>query len=116
MIMGRKPSLQARVAMQELQQTTMPDPAEVLEERPPDNGPDLRQGDVDLIAALLMTRTHRDAAQLAGISEATLYRRLKNAGFRRALLDAQSRYLEETVDVLARRERAWAAATGLGVA
>src|SRR5690348_2319722 len=57
----------------------------------------LGQGDVRIICALLLTGTRRDAARLAGVAEATLYRRLAEPGFRRAYQEAQRLLLEEAV-------------------
>jgi hypothetical protein len=55
----------------------------------------LRQGDVKIIVALLKTSTRWDAARLAKVSERTLYRRLRNPKFRRALDMAEKLFLQE---------------------
>jgi hypothetical protein len=83
----------------------LPDAAEATQEPALQDAASLRQGDTDLIAALLVTRTIRDAARLAGIGEATVYRRMKDAAFQRAWREAKQRYHQETIDGLARRER-----------
>jgi hypothetical protein len=103
--MGRTPSPQLRHAMQQFQQTVMPDPGRAVEALPADDVAALRQGDIDLIAALLVTRTVRAAAALSGVSEATARRRAKDRGFQRMLWQAKKRYLAVTVGALARRPR-----------
>jgi hypothetical protein len=45
--------------------------------------------DLQLIAALLQTSTVREAASKAGVSEATVYRRLRQPAFRRRLKEAR---------------------------
>ncbi len=47
--------------------------------------------DLELIAALLSSPTIRDAAISAGVSESTVYRRLRDSGFRRELKDRRLR-------------------------
>ena len=47
--------------------------------------------DLDLIAALLSNATVRGAADAAGVSESTVYRRLRDAGFRRELKEQRLR-------------------------
>jgi lambda repressor-like predicted transcriptional regulator len=49
------------------------------------------------IAALLATPTVRAAAKQAGVSEKTLYQWLSEPAFKRALQDAQTALLEETM-------------------
>jgi hypothetical protein len=47
--------------------------------------------DLKLIACLLEAVTIREASEKAGVSEATLYRRLREPGFRRSLREARYR-------------------------
>lgn len=47
--------------------------------------------DLELIAALLSRPTIRDAAAAAGVSESTVYRRLRDSGFRRELKEQRLR-------------------------
>jgi hypothetical protein len=54
------------------------------------------------IGALLATATLAEAAQAAGVSEATLRRWLKLPGFRRAFLDARRQVVEGVVTGLQR--------------
>lgn len=44
---------------------------------------DVTTEDLELIAALLSSPTIRDAADAAAVSESTVYRRLRDSGFRR---------------------------------
>jgi hypothetical protein len=62
-----------------------------------EDGDDIRQGDIDLIMALLRTRTRRDAARQAGVSEPTVYRRLQDPAFRRCYRKAHDLLLQERV-------------------
>ncbi len=48
-------------------------------------------GDAELVAALLSNATVRGAAEAAGVSESTVYRRLRDAGFRRELKEQRLR-------------------------
>jgi hypothetical protein len=91
--------------MQVFHQTVMPDPGRAVKGLPADDVAALRQGDIDLIAALLVTRTVRAAAALSGTSEATARRRAKDPVFQRVLWQAKKRYLAVTVGALARRQR-----------
>jgi hypothetical protein len=60
--------------------------------------------DGELIGALLAHRGHVGrAAQSLGVSRATAYRRLQRADFRDRYERARERYLQETVNELARR-------------
>lgn len=52
---------------------------------------DATSGDAELVAALLSNATVRGSAQAAGVSEATLYRRLRDAGFRQELKEQRLR-------------------------
>ncbi len=47
--------------------------------------------DLELIAALLSSPTIRDAADAASVSESTVYRRLRDSGFRRELKEQRLR-------------------------
>ncbi len=47
--------------------------------------------DLELIAALLSSPTIRDAADAAAVSESTVYRRLRDSGFRRELKEQRLR-------------------------
>jgi AcrR family transcriptional regulator len=47
--------------------------------------------DLELIAALLSHPTMRGAAEVAGVSESTVYRRLRDSGFRRELKEQRLR-------------------------
>jgi hypothetical protein len=103
--MGRTPSPRLRHARQQFQQSVMPDPGRTVKALPADDVAALRQGDIDLIAALLVTRTVRAAAALSGTSEATARRRAKDPAFQRVLWQAKKRDVAETVGALARRQR-----------
>ncbi len=52
---------------------------------------DATSGDAELVAALLSNATVRGAAEAAGVSESTVYRRLRDAGFRRELKEQRLR-------------------------
>jgi hypothetical protein len=97
--MGRKPS---RGRMPELQEQLPGAPA-VAAGLPPDEMAGLRPGDLQLIVAILDAPTLRDAARLAGVSEATAYRRSKCPTFQRALWAARKLYLREAARMKARR-------------
>lgn len=60
-----------------------------------------RKGDPALIAALAGGRTVRDAARAAGVNEATVHRRMKDAAFRQTVAEARSRLIEGAVGQLA---------------
>jgi hypothetical protein len=62
-----------------------------------EDGDDIHQYDIDLIMALLRTRTRRAAARLARVSEPTVYRRLQDPVFRRAYRKARDLLLQERV-------------------
>jgi hypothetical protein len=62
-----------------------------------EGGDDIRQGDIDLIMALLRTRTRRDAARVAGVSEPTVYRRLQDPAFQRHYRKAHALLLQERI-------------------
>lgn len=57
--------------------------------------------DVVLIAALAAGQTTRAAAKLAGVSERTATRRLADASFRAAVVEARTALLRQAVGVLA---------------
>jgi site-specific DNA-adenine methylase len=61
----------------------------------------LRQGDERLILALAATRTRRDAARMAGVSEMTIYRRLRCQAFARVLTMTRALVLQEATYALA---------------
>jgi glutamate racemase len=67
--------------------------------------------DVALIAALAAGQTTRAAAETAGVSERTATRRLADATFRAAVVEARTELLRQAVGVLA--AKATAAAEGL---
>ena len=62
---------------------------------------DRRKGDSGLIAALAGGATVREAAKLAGVGEATAYRRLDDPDFRRRVADARAERLSRAVGQLA---------------
>jgi hypothetical protein len=62
---------------------------------------DLKPGDIDLIVALLLSHTKRDAARMADVSEATLYRRLQDPAFQQALRVSRDQYRRRIVDRMA---------------
>jgi hypothetical protein len=103
--MGRTASPHLRAAMQEFQSTVMPDPAQAVKGLPADDVAALRLGDIDLIIALLLNRTVRDAAAQCGVSVATARRRAKDPAFQRVFWRAKKRYLAQTVTTLAQRPR-----------
>jgi hypothetical protein len=79
-----------------LDQETTPDTAaEVGEVLAGQDDLHLRQGDVRIIVALLKTSRRQDAVPLSGVSRATLYRRLGQPYFRRALQVAEKLHLHE---------------------
>ncbi len=55
------------------------------------NRKDATSGDAELVAALLSNSTVRGAAEAAGVSEATLYRRLRDSAFRKELREQRLR-------------------------
>jgi hypothetical protein len=71
----------------------------------------LRQGDERLILALASTRTRRDAARMAGVSEMTIYRRLRCAAFARVLALTRALVLQEATYALA-NPSTWGAGGG----
>lgn len=58
-------------------------------------------GDDELILALAAGATVRDAAEQAGIGERTVYRRLADTDFRRAVNDARGRLFDAALGRLA---------------
>ena len=77
-------------------------------------GHDREQGGAALVAALAGGATVQEAARQAGVSEATVYRRLRDAGFCQQLAEARSELIGRAVGVLARVSTA-AAATLAGL-
>jgi len=77
-------------------------------------GHDRKQGGAALITALAGGATVQEAARQAGVSEATAYRRLRDAGFCQQLAEARSAMIGRAVGVLARVSTA-AAATLAGL-
>jgi hypothetical protein len=71
-----------------------------------ENPTQLRQGDERLVLALAATRTRREAAELAGVSEPTIYRRLKCEAFAKVLAMTRALVLQEGAHALA-RPSAW---------
>ena len=71
-----------------------------------DNDPDVLDGlstkQRRAIAELIAQRTHRLAADAAGVGQGTLSRWMKQPEFRRALADAESAVLGETMRALGR--------------
>ena len=65
------------------------------------DGDDLRRGDPVLISALAAGTTHADAAAQAGVSVATVTRRLREPEFRADVLEARARMVEQSVGLLA---------------
>ena len=57
--------------------------------------------DAVLIAVLLQGKTHRAAGKATGVSERTVYRRLQDPTFRKALSNARSAVLAGVVNALA---------------
>ena len=53
--------------------------------------------DLDLIPALLSSTTVRAGAETAGVSESTIYRRLKEPEFRRALKEQRVRVYSHAI-------------------
>lgn len=66
------------------------------------SGGDRRRADGALVAALAGGSTVADAAKLAGVGEATVYRRLRGAAFRKQVADARSELLTSAIGTLAR--------------
>jgi hypothetical protein len=66
-------------------QEQLPDAPATVAALPADEMAGLRPGDLQLIVATLDAPTLREAARLAGVSEATAYRRSKCPSFQRAL-------------------------------
>ena len=64
-------------------------------------GGDRRNADPVLIAALAGGATNLDAAQQAGVSEKTVYRRLADAEFRQQVADARAELIARAVGALA---------------
>ncbi|MEP0766737.1 MAG: hypothetical protein HRF45_09395 [Fimbriimonadia bacterium] len=61
-----------------------------------------RKGDAEMIAALAIGRTARDAAALASVNEATVHRRMKDPEFMRQVSDLRDQMFRETAGSLAR--------------
>jgi hypothetical protein len=78
-----------------------------------ENPTQLRQGDERLVLALAATRTRREAAELAGVSEPTIYRRLKCQAFAKVLVLVRALIVQEATHALA-RPSAWALEDGDG--
>ena len=64
------------------------------------DGDDLRRGDPVLISALAAGATHADAAAQAGVSVATVTRRLREPAFRAEVLKARAELVHRAVGVL----------------
>lgn len=61
-----------------------------------------KNADSAIIAALAGGATVTAAAERAGVSQRTIFRRLQDAGFRRQVSDARSAMVSEAVGLLAR--------------
>jgi hypothetical protein len=61
-----------------------------------------RRADALLVAALAGGQTVRDAAKTANVGETTVYRRLNDPSFRRAVADARRGLVEDAAATLAR--------------
>jgi hypothetical protein len=72
-------------------------------ELPPDEVAALGARDMRLVLALLTIDTMREAAQAAGVSEATAFRRVKDPRFQRALWWARRLYCRAAVAAVAQR-------------
>ena len=60
-----------------------------------------RRGDAQLVIALASGKTWSEAAGIAGVSEATVARRMREPEFRAELLEARARMVERSVGLLA---------------
>lgn len=61
-----------------------------------------RKGDSQLITALAAGASINDAAQMAQVSQRTVYRRLKDATFRRCVADARGQFIAAAMGRLAK--------------
>lgn len=64
-------------------------------------GGDRENADSALVAALASGATRQQAAERAGVSEATVYRRLSDPSFRLQLDNARAEHIERTIGALA---------------
>jgi hypothetical protein len=67
---------------------------------------DIKNGDVLLVSLLAAGVNRRDAAKQVGISEGTVYRRLRTPEFRERLDEARSSMLDEALGLLTRASTA----------